>query len=147
MTDARVRAAIAHWAPRFLSAGVDASDFSVITSGIGSWVTGAPPGAPRQRSTPSSGGARSATPAAARAARTWPGPPAIVLVPGLDSAKEDFRAVEQHFLDRGMAILSVDGPGQGEAEYDLAIRPDREAPGGAILDAPSGRPGIDRRPG
>ena len=83
----------------------------------------------------------------ARAARTWTGPPAIVLVPGLDSAKEDFRAVEQHFLDRGMAILSGDGPGQGEAEYDLAIRPDREAPGGAILDAPSGQPGIDRRPG
>jgi len=75
-----------------------------------------------------------------------PGPhPAVVLIPGLDSAKEEFRAVEQPFLDRGLATFSVDGPGQGEAEYDLAIRPDWEAPGGAILDAVSAMPGIDGR--
>jgi dienelactone hydrolase len=75
-----------------------------------------------------------------------PGPhPVVVLIPGLDSAKEEFRAVEQPFLDRGLATFSVDGPGQGEAEYDLAIRPDWEVPGAAILDAVSGMPGIDGR--
>jgi dienelactone hydrolase len=73
-----------------------------------------------------------------------PGPhPSVVLIPGLDSAKEEFRATEQLFLDRGLATLSVDGPGQGEAEYDLAIRPDWEEPGAAILDALAALPGVD----
>jgi 2,6-dihydroxypseudooxynicotine hydrolase len=69
--------------------------------------------------------------------------PVVVLIPGLDSAKEEFRATEQLFLDRGLATFSVDGPGQGEAEYDLAIRPDWEVPGAAILDAVSAIPGLD----
>lgn len=60
--------------------------------------------------------------------------PVVVLVPGLDSAKEEFRSSEQLFLDRGLATFSVDGPGQGEAEYELAIRADWEVPGAAILD-------------
>ncbi len=73
-----------------------------------------------------------------------PGPhPVVVLIAGLDSAKEEFRATEQLFLDRGLATFSVDGPGQGEAEYDLAIRPDWEVPGAAILDAVSAQPGLD----
>jgi dipeptidyl aminopeptidase/acylaminoacyl peptidase len=73
-----------------------------------------------------------------------PGPhPAVVLIPGLDSAKEEFRAAEQPFLDRGLATLAVDGPGQGEAEYDLPIRPDWEEPGAAILDALAALPGVD----
>jgi 2,6-dihydroxypseudooxynicotine hydrolase len=42
-----------------------------------------------------------------------------------------------------MATFSVDGPGQGEAEYDLAIRPDWEVPGAAIVDYISALPGID----
>jgi 2,6-dihydroxypseudooxynicotine hydrolase len=69
--------------------------------------------------------------------------PAVVLIGGLDSTKEEFRSTEQLFLDRGLATFSVDGPGQGEAEYDLAIRPDWEVPGAAILDALTGCPGID----
>ncbi len=73
-----------------------------------------------------------------------PGPhPAVILIPGLDSAKEEFRATEDLFLSRGLATLSVDGPGQGEAEYALAIRPDWEAPGAAIIDALSRIPDID----
>jgi 2,6-dihydroxypseudooxynicotine hydrolase len=66
-----------------------------------------------------------------------------VLIPGLDSAKEEFRPTEDVFLSRGLATLSVDGPGQGEAEYDLAIRPDWEVPGTAIVDAAAALPGID----
>ncbi len=73
-----------------------------------------------------------------------PGPhPIVVLIPGLDSAKEEFRPTEDLFLSRGIATLSVDGPGQGEAEYDLAIRPDWEVPGRAILDAVGELPSID----
>jgi pimeloyl-ACP methyl ester carboxylesterase len=64
-----------------------------------------------------------------------PGPhPAVVLIPGLDSTKEEFRSTEELFLQRGLATLSVDGPGQGEAEYDLPIRGDWEVPGAAVLD-------------
>ena len=73
-----------------------------------------------------------------------PGPhPVVILLAGLDSAKEEFRATEELFLHRGLATFSVDGPGQGEAEYDLAIRPDWEVPGAAIIDAVAGLRGID----
>ncbi|MGH9075083.1 MAG: alpha/beta hydrolase family protein, partial [Acidimicrobiales bacterium] len=65
------------------------------------------------------------------------------LIPGLDSAKEEFPTTEQLFLDRGVATFSLDGPGQGEAEYDLAIRPDWEVPGGAALARLARQPGID----
>lgn len=77
-------------------------------------------------------------------APTGPGPhPAVLMIPGLDSTKEEFRSTEQLFLDRGVATFSVDGPGQGEAEYDLPIRGDWSAPGEAFLDALAGRPEID----
>ena len=73
-----------------------------------------------------------------------PGPhPVVVMVPGLDSTKEEFRSTEALFLERGMATFSVDGPGQGEAEYDLPIRGDWEVPGQAIVDAVAAQPGID----
>lgn len=69
--------------------------------------------------------------------------PAVVLIPGLDSTKEEFRATEGLFLERGLATFSVDGPGQGEAEYDLAIRGDWEVPGAAIVDYLSAVDGIN----
>ena len=69
--------------------------------------------------------------------------PAVLLLPGLDSAKEEFRSTERLFLDRGLATFSVDGPGQGEAEYDLPIRGDWEVPGAAMLDALAAQPGVD----
>jgi dienelactone hydrolase len=73
-----------------------------------------------------------------------PGPhPIVILIPGLDSAKEEFRPTEDLFLVRGIATLSVDGPGQGEAEYDLPIRADWEVPGEAIIDFASRLPDID----
>jgi dipeptidyl aminopeptidase/acylaminoacyl peptidase len=69
--------------------------------------------------------------------------PVMIMIPGLDSAKEEFRSTEELFLDRGIATFSVDGPGQGEAEYDLAIRGDWEVPGAAIIDRLSAAEGID----
>ena len=69
--------------------------------------------------------------------------PVVVLIPGLDSAKEEFGATETLFLERGLATFSVDGPGQGEAEYDLRIRGDWEIPGGVIVDYLTGLEGID----
>lgn len=69
--------------------------------------------------------------------------PVIIMIPGLDSAKEELRSTEDLFLARGIATFSVDGPGQGEAEYDLAIRGDWELPGGAIIDRLVAEPSLD----
>lgn len=69
--------------------------------------------------------------------------PVVLLIPGLDSTKEEFRTTEQLFLERGVATFSVDGPGQGEAEYDLPARPDWEHPGAALLDALEEIPELD----
>src|SRR5579862_2705810 len=70
-------------------------------------------------------------------------PPLVLLVPGLDSTKEEFFHLEAAFLERGMATLSIDGPGQGEVGLSLAIRHDYEAAVGAMLDALGGRPDLD----
>jgi dienelactone hydrolase len=69
--------------------------------------------------------------------------PVMIMIPGLDSTKEELRSTEELFLERGIATFSVDGPGQGEAEYDLAIRGDWEVPGAAIIDHLSTEPGLD----
>ena len=69
--------------------------------------------------------------------------PAMIMIPGLDSAKEELRSTEELFLERGIATFSVDGPGQGEAEYDLPIRGDWEVPGAAVIDHLHTEPGID----
>jgi dipeptidyl aminopeptidase/acylaminoacyl peptidase len=70
-------------------------------------------------------------------------PPLVVLIPGLDSTKEEFFFLEEAFLARGLATLSVDGPGQGESGLELPIRPDFEAGLRPLLDAIAGRRDID----
>src|SRR5574341_15405 len=44
-------------------------------------------------------------------------PPLVLLLPGLDSTKEEFFYWEEVFLRRGLATVSLDGPGQGETGY------------------------------
>ena len=61
-------------------------------------------------------------------------PPVAVMCVGLDSTKEELDVYENIFLARGMATLSFDGPGQGEAEYDFPIRGDFEVPVKAVFD-------------
>lgn len=61
-------------------------------------------------------------------------PPVVVMVPGLDSVKEELQATAEYFLARGMATLAVDGPGQGESEYELTIEPAYEVVAAATLD-------------
>ncbi|MFZ1994121.1 MAG: alpha/beta hydrolase [Solirubrobacteraceae bacterium] len=69
--------------------------------------------------------------------------PLVVLIPGLDSTKEEFLNWESVFLARGMATLSLDGPGQGETGLRMDIRPDYELAVRAILDAVAARPELD----
>lgn len=72
-----------------------------------------------------------------------PRPPLILLLPGLDSAKEEFFHWEEVFRIRGMATFSLDGPGQGEAREHTVIRPDYEVAVKSALDALSSRPDLD----
>jgi 2,6-dihydroxypseudooxynicotine hydrolase len=56
------------------------------------------------------------------------------MLPGLDSTKEELHAYEEPFLARGIAVLAIDGPGQGEAEYEIPICGDYERAASAVLD-------------
>jgi pimeloyl-ACP methyl ester carboxylesterase len=69
--------------------------------------------------------------------------PLVILIPGLDSTKEEFYAWESVFLARGMATLSLDGPGQGESGFAMPIRPDYEVAVAAVLDVIAGREDLD----
>lgn len=79
-----------------------------------------------------------------RKPRNVENPPIVLMTMGLDSTKEELNTFEETFLDRGMAILAFDGPGQGEAEYDFPIRPDYENVVGPVIDwLKANRPDVD----
>lgn len=69
--------------------------------------------------------------------------PLVVLLPGLDSTKEEFFNWEEVFLRRGMATFSFDGPGQGETGRNVPLRHDYEAALSPALDLLTSRPEID----
>jgi 2,6-dihydroxypseudooxynicotine hydrolase len=48
--------------------------------------------------------------------------PLVVLVPGLESTKEQFSTFEPFLLERGLSTLSIEGPGQGETWYAHGFR-------------------------
>jgi dienelactone hydrolase len=203
--DARVQAAVDHWAPRFVQAGVDYNDFVATTAGVERWedwhaawcangdMHAGLASEARSRLTAGEAWSRAtvayhfakfvwmvdpersraaADQAVAAMAKTHEyldpeaerievpldggrvvgnlrrpkgegSPPLVLLVPGLDSTKEEFFRLENVFLDRGMATLSMDGPGQGECGYDLPIRPDYDVAVTAVLDAIAGRTDVD----
>ena len=208
MADARVQAAIEHWAPRMIQNGVDYNDFARTTARIDAWerwleewsrtadeheayaLTSEEAGRGRtageawlhasvsrhfgkfvwmldlevaadatHRSVEAMRGAhRHLDPSAERVEAPLDGatvvanlrrppdadrPPLVVLIPGLDSTKEEFFFLEQAHLARGMATLSVDGPGQGETGLELPIRRDFEAGVTPLLDAIANRAYID----
>jgi dipeptidyl aminopeptidase/acylaminoacyl peptidase len=70
--------------------------------------------------------------------------PVVIMVPGLDSTKEELQATAEYFLARGLAILAIDGPGQGESEYELPIEPAYEKVATAAVDYLQDRSGLDR---
>jgi dienelactone hydrolase len=203
--DARVQAAVDHWAPRFVQAGVDYNDFVATTAGVERWedwhaawcrngdMHAGLAREARSRLTAGEAWSRATVayhfakfvwmvdpvlsreaadnavaamaktheyldPSAERIEVPLDGgrvvgnlrrpkgderPPLVLLIPGLDSTKEEFFRLENVFLDRGMATLSMDGPGQGESGYDLPIRPDYDVAVTAVLDAIAGRTDVD----
>lgn len=72
-----------------------------------------------------------------------PKPPVVILVPGLDSVKEELHSYGDDFLRRGMAVLALDGPGQGEMEFDHPMRFDYEVPIGYAINYLESRPDVD----
>jgi 2,6-dihydroxypseudooxynicotine hydrolase len=206
--DARIQAAVANWAPRFLTQGVDPNDFDRVTAPLERWEqwldawvangdlhAGLARDAERRGRRLTAGRAwvhatlsyhyakfvwlvdldrhRQAADRAVAALRqahrlldptaervevafegtvmaatlrrppAAPRPPLVLLLPGLDSTKEEFFNWETVFLERGMATLSLDGPGQGETGYTTHIRPDYEVAVGAALDHLAGRGDLD----
>jgi pimeloyl-ACP methyl ester carboxylesterase len=197
--DARIEAAVAHWAPRFVTNGVDPNDFQRVTAPLerwdewrDAWAANGDLHSARAAGSEERGRTRTAGEAWVHAALSYhfakfvwmvdmdryrrtadlavaalreahrlldptalrleiplegttmvgtlrrpPGvdrPPLVFLLPGLDSTKEEFFGWEDVFLARGMAALSLDGPGQGETGYSTHIRPDYEVAVAAALD-------------
>ncbi len=72
--------------------------------------------------------------------------PLVLIVPGLDSSKEELYMVEEEFLRRGLATLTVEGPGQSENSVHFAIRPNWETVITPLLDDLARRDlGVDQR--
>ncbi|MDX3231718.1 alpha/beta hydrolase family protein [Streptomyces sp. ME19-01-6] len=67
-------------------------------------------------------------------------PATVVVVPGLDSGKEEFHAVTSALLRRGLAVFTMDGPGQGALAATTTVRPDYHQVIGQVVDAL----GVDR---
>lgn len=60
--------------------------------------------------------------------------PLVILLPGLDSIKEELHAYEADFHRRGLATLAVDGAGQGETWYNQGMTADYPKLISAVID-------------
>ena len=70
-------------------------------------------------------------------------PPVLLMIAGLDSVKEELQATADFFLRRGIATLAMDGPGQGETEFERDIEPEYEKPAAAAIDWLEKRSDVD----
>jgi dienelactone hydrolase len=73
-------------------------------------------------------------------------PPVVVYFDGLDITKEIcFNKGAQDLVRRGIAVLVIDGPGNGESVRfrDLPLRADYEVAGSAAIDYLESRPEVD----
>jgi len=69
--------------------------------------------------------------------------PCVIIIPGNDARKEEFKNLEEEFLMRGMATVGYDGPGQGEVWDQLKMRSDDEKATIAVMDYLETRTEID----
>jgi len=59
----------------------------------------------------------------------------VIMIDGADSTKEEYHNWARQFVRRGLAVLTMDGPGQGEMVGVIPMRPDEwEQPIGAAID-------------
>ena len=71
-------------------------------------------------------------------------PPCVVLIDGLDTTKEEQLVISTLCVQRGMATLSFDGPGQGEMFYKMKMTRNYLKAVQAALDYAESLPMIDR---
>ncbi|MEU9076881.1 alpha/beta fold hydrolase [Kitasatospora sp. NPDC048538] len=71
------------------------------------------------------------------------GLPVVLVVPGTDSGKEEFHAVAEALLARGLAVLAIDGPGQGVLAAVSTQEPDYHRIVARALDALDADAGLD----
>ncbi|MFD8642641.1 alpha/beta hydrolase family protein [Streptomyces zaomyceticus] len=62
-------------------------------------------------------------------------PGTVIVVPGLDSAKEEFLDLAAALLERGLAVFAMDGPGQGALRATTTKRADYHQVIGQVIDA------------
>lgn len=60
--------------------------------------------------------------------------PLIVLLPGLESTKEELYTYQSHLLERGLSTLAIDGAGQGETWYHKRMSTEYPALVSEVLD-------------
>jgi len=70
-------------------------------------------------------------------------PPVAIVLPGLDACKEELHAWAEAFVDRGLAALTLDGPGQGETSFHLPVTHDWGRVIGAVIDVLERRQDVD----
>jgi pimeloyl-ACP methyl ester carboxylesterase len=70
-------------------------------------------------------------------------PPVVILIPGLDSSMEEFHTVTETLLSRGLAVLAIDGPGQGTLAAGTAPTPDYQHVTTQAINALQHHNGID----
>ena len=72
-------------------------------------------------------------------------PPVAILLPGLDACKEELHAWAAAFVARGVAALTVDGPGQGETSFHLPVTHEWGEVIRAVIDVLERRDDVDSR--
>ena len=70
-------------------------------------------------------------------------PPVAIILPGLDACKEELHAWAEGFVDRGLAALTLDGPGQGETSFHLPVTHEWGGVIGAVIDVLERRDDVD----
>ena len=70
--------------------------------------------------------------------------PCVILLGGLESTKEESYGFENLCLRRGLATFAFDGPGQGEAFFEVKLQPRFERYTSAVVDWLEQRDELDR---
>jgi 2,6-dihydroxypseudooxynicotine hydrolase len=71
-------------------------------------------------------------------------PGCVIMINGADSVKEEYHNWARAFVRRGLAVLTMDGPGQGELVGVLPMRPEAwEEPLAAAIDVLETQPAVD----
>jgi 2,6-dihydroxypseudooxynicotine hydrolase len=69
--------------------------------------------------------------------------PIAVILPGLDACKEELHHWASAFVERGLAALTLDGPGQGETSFHLPTTHEWGGVLGAVIDVLTKRNDVD----